>query len=202
MHLHLMSRLFLCLVLPIFVALPAHAAGLSRSYSYFSVGGSTIQEIYAQLVRRGPTVESTGQKHAGATRMDFKENVTLDRSGGRCRIAKADITLVAKIILPRWTARSSGSQETRVIWDALAADIKRHEDDHVKIARRHAGEMESALRRLPAARDCKALEKAKAQAIARQMKRHDAEQARFERRETRGFEKRLERLVRQRMAGG
>ena len=196
-----MSRWLLCIIVPLIAACPAQAAGLSRSYSYFSVGGSTLQEIHEQLIRRGPTVASTGRKHAGATRMDFKEKISLDRSGGRCRIAKADITLVAKIILPRWTARSSGSRETRIVWDALAADIKRHEEDHVKIARRHAGEMESALRRLAPARNCEALQKAKARVIAAQMRRHDAEQARFEQRETQGFEERLGRLIRQRTGG-
>ena len=52
-------------------ALPAPAESLAKTYSYFSVGGTTLDEIEEQLNRRGPQVKSTGRRHPGATQMQF-----------------------------------------------------------------------------------------------------------------------------------
>ena len=49
--------------------LPAQAASVSKTYSYFSVGGTTLEQLEAELSLRGPQVSSTGRRHPGATQM-------------------------------------------------------------------------------------------------------------------------------------
>ena len=181
------------------LALPAQAANLTRSYAYFSIGGSTLQELEVELALRGPEVSTSGKRHPGATQLEFAHRVSTRESGGRCRIAKASVSVTARIILPRWTTRARGGRETRLIWDTLAADIKRHEESHVGIARNHARLMEEAATAVPAQKSC-ALAKAKADAAIRTvMARHDSEQARFDRIEGLNFEARIERLLRYRI---
>ena len=180
----------------------ASAASVTRSYSYFSVSGTTLQDLQQELVARGPLVQSSGQRHAGATQMQFIDQVRFSQAGGKCRISRASVVVKAHIILPRWTRRGSGSDETKLVWDTLSADINRHEENHVSIARRHARDMELALLALPPQGDCAAVTAKGRDLMAREMKRHDAEQARFDRIESRNFSKRLERLIRLRVENG
>src|SRR5690606_39242514 len=51
--------------------LPAHAASLSKTYRYYSIGGETLDEIESELGKRGPNVRSSGKRHPGATQMEF-----------------------------------------------------------------------------------------------------------------------------------
>ena len=41
--------------------------------------------------------------------------------------------------------RAKAHSDTRAIWDTLSADIKRHEETHVKTAKNHAWELEVVL---------------------------------------------------------
>ena len=99
-----------------------------------------------ELNTRGPQVKSTGRRHPGATQMEFTTKLGYRERGGYCRIAKATVTVKAKVILPRWRQRSKADADVRLIWDTLSSDIKRHEESHVVIAKNHARELEQALR--------------------------------------------------------
>lgn len=178
---------------------PLHAATLTKTYSYFTIGGTTIDEIENELAKRGPKVKSTGSRHPGATRMEFNSRVGYGERDGRCSVVEATVTVKATMILPRWNRRASADGDTRMIWDTLSADIRRHEESHVVIARNHAREMETALRQIRSERDCAAAQ-AKAKAVsARILARHDAEQERFDRIESINFERRLLRQLRHRI---
>ncbi len=179
-------------------ALPAHSASVSKTYSYFSIGGKTLGEIEKELDRRGPKVESTGQRHPGATTMEFTTRLTFE-DGKRCRVANADVRVKARIKLPRWRARSSASRETSLVWDTLSSDIKRHEESHVIIAKNHARELEHALKAMGTLQDCETA-KAKAKKITdRVLAKHDDAQERFDRVEGINFENRLLRLLKYRI---
>ncbi len=179
----------------VLAAMPAEAATLSKTYSYFSVGGATLSEIEGELARKGPHVQSTGSRHPGATTMEFTSRISYAQSAGSCRIAGANVKVGAKMTLPRWRAPRKADQGTRLIWNTLSADIKRHEESHVVIAKNHAAELEAALRKLGTFSDCKAAA-AKAQDVTtRVLALHDAEQARFDRVEGKNFESRILRLL-------
>ena len=180
-------------------ALPAAAANLSKTYSYFTVGGTTLEQLEIELDTRGPQVKSTGRRHPGATQMEFSTRITYAEKGGYCRIAKATVSVKARVILPRWRQRGKATADVRVIWDTLAADIKRHEESHVVIARTHARELEMALVALRRQKSCVGLA-AEAKALnAKILAKHDRAQERFDRVEGINFERRMLRLLRYRI---
>lgn len=177
----------------------AGAASVAKVYSYFSIGGTTLQEIEAELKRRGPQLNNAGARHPGATRMEFTTRVTYGEQNGRCGVVNADVSVKATVILPRWTRPKRSDQETRLIWDTLSADIKRHEEAHVTIARNHAREMEQALRQIRNQRGCAAAQTKVNDTTARVLAAHDREQERFDRVESIGFERRINSLLRYRI---
>lgn len=190
------SLLVACIAL---VGIPAQAASVSKTYSYFAIGGTTLDELQQELTTRGPRVGAGGQRHPGATQMEFTTRLGYEQGRRNCRIAKAAVTVKAKIILPRWRKRSGAEQDVRLVWDTLSADIKRHEESHVSIARSHARELEQALLKLWPRKTCHDLA-AKAQATtAAILKKHDEEQERFDRIENKNFEDRIVRLMRYRI---
>lgn len=194
-----MKTLVPAAILIVLLVMPVQAATLSKTYSYFTIGGTTLDEIEQELQKRGPKVRSTGSRHPGATRMEFKTRIGYGEKNGRCSVVEARVTVKADMILPRWNRRGRADGDTRLIWDTLAADIKRHEESHVVIARNHAREMEEALKRIRRERNCdRAQQKAK-QTTAAILEKHDREQARFDKIEGINFESRMLRLIRYRM---
>lgn len=196
MRLKLKILALLCAAL---IAMPAAAANLSKTYSYFSIGGTTLDEIQAELSKRGPHVQSTGLRHPGATQMEFNSRVGYAQTADSCRIVSATVSVKAKVILPRWRRPARASGDVRFIWSTLEADIKRHEESHVIIAKNHARELEQAILKLGKQKTC-AIAAEKAQTLSNKiLAKHDREQQRFDRVEGINFEKRLIGLMRYRL---
>lgn len=194
-----MKRYLLCALLLAGAACPAGAANLVKTYSYFAIGGSTLEDIEAQLSEHGPEVKSTGMRHPGATRMAFTTRISYAQSANSCRIADAVVTIKVKVILPEWRRPRKADADVRLFWDTLAADIRRHEERHVEIAKNHGRELEDALKASYPEKTCEAA-KAKAAAItASILARHDRDQVRFDRVESVNFESRILRLLRYRV---
>ena len=182
-------------------ALPAPAESLSKTYSYFSVGGTTLDELEDQLNRRGPQVKTTGRRHPGATQMQFNTRLGYAEQGRYCRITEATVTVKAKVILPRWRQRGKAEQDVRLIWDTLSDDIKRHEEQHVMIAQNHARDLERKLLRLGRQRSCASRDR-KGEERPRTRMLDQARQGPGEIRsqiESANFEKRMLKLLRQRI---
>ena len=190
-----MKTLTLAACLSALLAFPALAASIERTYSYFSIGGTTLEEIERELERRGPKLDSTGTTHPGATRMQFTTNVTYGQTGNRCSVVNARVTVKATVILPRWRRPRAADDDTRFIWDTLSADIKRHEDTHVRIARSHALELERELKQIRNHFSCEAAQARGEAKTAEILEKHDREQAAFDRVEGANFERRLLRLI-------
>jgi predicted secreted Zn-dependent protease len=180
-------------------AMPAQAASVVKSYSYFSIGGKTLSEIETELAKRGPKMQTTGNRHPGATRMEFTSRVGYEEADGWCRVAKATVTVKANMILPRWRQRRAADADTRLIWDTLSSDIKRHEESHVIIAKNHARELEDSLKALRRTRSCEAAQEQVQAVTQRVLAKHDREQDRFDRIEGINFESRMLRLLQYRL---
>lgn len=195
----MLKKILLSAGLSLLAVAPALSAGVTKTYSYFAIGGLTVEEIERELTVRGPQVKSTGSRHPGATQMEFSSRVKYGMKGNRCAVLDARVTVQARIILPRWNKRSKADPDVRLIWDTLAGDIKRHEESHVVIAKNHARELEQALEAIDPQRDCASAERKVAALTERILARHDAEQQRFDRIEGINFESRLLRLLRYRM---
>ena len=190
--------LFACAAL-VMVAGASSAQTVSRSYSYFTIGGITLQEIDEELSRRGPKISSTGRRHPGATQMQFSTRYTFASTTEWCRIQKAEVSVKAKMILPQWRARSRSDPDTRLIWDTLSSDIRRHEESHVQIAKSHARKLGEALEAIGRRGDCGAVKTVANSVSARVLAEHDAAQDRFDRIESINFENRIMRLLSYRM---
>jgi predicted secreted Zn-dependent protease len=178
---------------------PASAASVAKTYSYFSIGGATLDEIQNELDIRGPKVKTTGRRHPGATQMEFVSRIGYAKGPNGCSIAKATVTVKAKVILPRWRRPRGADQDVRLVWDTLSADIKRHEESHVVIAKNHARDLEQALRAIPRQSDCKEAQAKAAGATQKVLARHDRAQLDFDRVEGINFERRIVRLLRYRL---
>lgn len=173
----------------------ASAAQITKTYGHFMVGGDTISEIEEELGRKGPHLGSTGQRHPGATRLEFRTRVGYREEAGRCSIVDVDVRVEATVILPRWRPGRSAESSTAFVWGTLAADIRRHEEAHVDIARRHAREIDNALTTLGGFRDCATAEAQVARIQDYWLEQHDRAQQAFDRIEAINFETRLMRLL-------
>ena len=194
-----MKRILFAASLLGLTALPSMAANVSKTYSYFTVGGTTLDQLQAELSIRGPKVKSTGRRHPGATQMEFTTKLGYSENKGYCRISEATVSVKVKVILPSWRQRGKAEQDVRVVWDTLSSDIKRHEEGHVVIARNHARDLEQKLVALGRQKSCAALaEKAKL-ASAKVLAQHDKAQDQFDRVEGINFERRMQGLLRYRM---
>jgi predicted secreted Zn-dependent protease len=196
-----MNKKTLLILSLLFCAMPpAQGASLSKTYNYFSIGGSTLDEIESQLSKRGPQLKNSGKRHPGATRMEFTTRLGYaEGKDGSCRIIKVDVAVKARVILPRWRRSKKAEQDVRLIWDTLSSDIKRHEESHVIIAKNHAREMEEALKGLYTQKNCQ-IAAAKAKAITTKLlEKHDRAQVEFDRIEGKNFENRILRLLRYRL---
>lgn len=194
-----MKRSLLILAILLGAPVASQAANLTKTYTYFSIGGTTLDEIEGELDRRGPKVQSTGKRHPGATQMSFTTKISYAESKNRCSIVAASVTVKAKVILPQWRRSKKAAQDVRLIWDTLSSDIRRHEESHVVIAKNHARDLEKALMALGPQKNCD-LAAAKAKATTgKVLAQHDKAQEEFDRIESINFESRMMRLLRYRL---
>jgi predicted secreted Zn-dependent protease len=189
------GALFLLLIPAIATAEPA----INKTYSYFRIGGRTAEDLDRELEKRGPMTRSTGHRHPGATEIKFGGEVTYVEREGRCAVGGAKVTLRTHLILPHWSNRRRSEKDLAMIWDALSADIKRHEERHAEIARNHARMLERQLKALPANKSCQALEQRVAETTRRILESHDRDQLRFDQVESKNFDSRMMRLLKYRM---
>jgi predicted secreted Zn-dependent protease len=179
----------------LFAGESANAAVVLRTYEYFTLSGRTAADLDRELSRRGPQIHKTGQRHPGATQLRFNTKVKYGSDSKSCRIVAADITIHARVHLPRWKQRPSAKPDLALIWDTLSADIKRHEESHIIIARTAAFDMERALKALPWRSNCDEMKNDAAALMVKLMKQQDEAQVQFDRVEGKNFERRFERLL-------
>jgi len=195
----MMKRPLLCALMLALTALPAGAANLVKTYSYFAIGGRTLEDIESQLSKHGPQVKSTGTRHPGATQMAFTTRISYAQTAKSCGIAEAFVTVKVKVILPEWRRPHKADPDVKLFWDTLSADIKRHEERHVEIAKNHARELENALRAAYPQKNCNAAKAKAADITAAILAKHDKAQVQFDRVESVNFESRILRLLRYRI---
>lgn len=175
----------------------AGAATITERATYFTLRGSTLEQLDRELNRKGPSAGTAGDRHPGATQVSFGGRVTYAPSGSVCRVGRTEFTLKLVKILPRWTPPRASSAATVIVWRTLAQDIYRHEEDHARIARRFVRQMESAVRNLGPRPDCRSMEATVNATTARYLKAHERTQLDFDKVEGREVNRRLKRLLRQ-----
>jgi predicted secreted Zn-dependent protease len=183
----LTSMIFLCII-------SLAEASSSKSYSYFTVGGRTLIEILADIQKRGPRINGAKDRMMGTTALKFTTNLNYREANGFCSVASAKVTTIAKITLPRWRKPNGADQSVQLIWNALAADIKRHEDSRLPIANKYARAVERELKTIRHEKSC-AVARTKAQGIqAGIFEQQDKAQAKANQVQARKFEALLRKL--------
>ncbi|MET2826578.1 DUF922 domain-containing Zn-dependent protease [Mesorhizobium shangrilense] len=196
----MMKRSLLCALMLGLATTPAGAATLVKTYSYFAIRGSTLDEIQKQLLEHGPEVKTSGgSRHPGATQMSFTTRTSYAEKSDSCRIVDAKVTVKVKVILPHWRQPRKVDPDVKLFWDTLSADIKRHEERHVEIAKNHARELEDALKGTYPQKTCQAARDKAAEITAAILAKHDQAQVQFDRVESANFESRIVRLMRYRL---
>lgn len=181
-----------------FVAQAALAAEVKERTTYFTVRGTTLDELDRDLNRKGPLMTATGVRHPGSTQVKFDGRVSYrEQPNGQCRVEKTDLGVHLVKTLPKWTAPKAATPQTRIVWKTLADDIARHEADHVKIAKLWVKKMESAIRNLGASPNCTAMEARVDGVTARYLRDHEKAQRNFDTLEGREMNMRLRRLLKE-----
>lgn len=169
---------------------------VSKSYSYYPVGGQTAAKLEEELWRGGPELEETGNRHPGATRIRINRVISFEQSGNRCAVGDVTVKLDTRLTLPRWTDSSGAERKAHLVWRTLSSDIKRHEERHAEIARQWSRKLETALRNLRPEADCVRMQ-AKVESTSKSiLEKHAADHERFDRVEAASFERRIGRILR------
>ena len=174
---------------------PASAVKVAKTYRYYSIGGSTLDAIQKQLDSRGPKVSTTGNRHAATTQFEFDSRISYQRRANGCGVASALVTVKARVVLPHWRRPPAASAKVRFVWDALSADIKRHEEGHIVIAMNHARLLERALLAIQRQRNCEEALDRGINVTEKLLVKHNAAQADFDRTEGINFDRRMMRLL-------
>lgn len=171
-----------------------------KTVSYFTIGGTSLDDLDRELNNRGPYSNQTGHRHPGMTHIKFSPPVVkFDTSDNSCRVISARVSVSTKLILPRWANRGHASSRVGLIWDTLSSDIKRHEERHAEIARTHARALERTIEALSPASNCATLKSRIDRAVLQELSDHEKDQQRFDRIEAVNFDNRMIRLLRYRM---
>lgn len=175
---------------------PGAAQQIREQTTYFTVRGATLSELDDELMERGPVVGAGGQRHMGATKVEFDGKITYRPDGKRCRVDTTNLTLSLEMMLPRWKPRSEAAEKTALLWRTLSRDIERHERQHADIAKTWIRKMENAIRGLGPETDCAAMEARVQRTADIFLRRHEAAQQAFDKKEGREMGLRLRRALR------
>jgi predicted secreted Zn-dependent protease len=187
----------------IFLSVPQLASAetvISKSFSYFKVGGKTAEDLDRELSRHGPMTKSTGARHPGATEIKFGGEITYVEKGSLCAVGTVKVTLHTKILLPQWTNRRRTTANLALIWDTLSADIKRHEERHAEISRGYARSLDKQLQSLRPQKTCEQMQALVTRTTQSAMDEHDKDQLRFDMVESKNFDSRMTRLLKNRIS--
>ncbi|MBO6917293.1 MAG: DUF922 domain-containing protein [Rhizobiaceae bacterium] len=188
-------RLCLSLMMIFVFSFAAHAqTNFSTSYSTFNVGGTSVEQIWKSIQKNGPR-SKLGIGHAGYTTFDLKSPVKFVTKNGKCHISAAKFTMVSSIQLPKWVDQTIAPESVRIFWKALYTDVKRHEEDHVRIAEAAITRLAKSVKSLKPQRNCDVMNRKISRLASANRRQLNRAQNKFERAEMRGQRKRIADLI-------
>lgn len=120
----------------------------------YPVRGRSGLELRESLLRRGREME--GEVAHGWTEWSVDVGYAYERTGDRCRLTRPDVDLRITVHVPRWSPPTGVAGSTVVRWNRYVRGIRRHEEEHVRIAREAADAVYRGLDSLPPG-DCGSL---------------------------------------------
>jgi predicted secreted Zn-dependent protease len=110
----------------------------------YSITAATAEDLADAIRRFGPEVE--GKRVAGATEQNTTWDYQVARTGDECRIHAIEVGLTLTTTLPAWANASDAPTDLRAQWEAFAAAVKRHEDEHKRLNLEGAHDLLQRLR--------------------------------------------------------
>jgi predicted secreted Zn-dependent protease len=130
----------------------------SQSTTYYTVTGTTTEDIFASIEANGPT-DNVGQQGSGLTSVDWEYKWSGDQDPtGACSIRDMTISAIITVELPQHEDETSLTDSLRTNWDKYAAGVATHEQHHVDIYLQGAEDIRDAMEAIGVEPSCEALE--------------------------------------------
>ena len=118
----------------------------STKVTYYAVSGHTPGEIYAAILRRGPTVQGT--KALAATTANAVERHSMLQTPSACQIVDHRVTFSFVVNLPSIPNEYVLPPEDRQLWQHFTIFLKTHELHHIQLWQDCAADLERQVRAL------------------------------------------------------
>ncbi len=152
------------------------------SIAYYSIAGSTYDELDQQIALHGPNVLGVGRALA-ATNVRMIPDFRFAEKEGKCHVTGARVSVQAHVTLPRLKSQEKLREELASAWDSLEHYARLHEGVHVAIADAHALKAEAAVMALEPQADCASMRESASTIFRTMMADHQRDQLQFDREE-------------------
>jgi predicted secreted Zn-dependent protease len=133
------------------------------SMQYYDVAGDDMAAVRRSLKAVRPTDSHDGRRVDGTTQWAFRWRWHRDAQG-MCQAAPEDVTFSAIVTIPR-LAEADPTPELRAQFADFLRPLLAHEDEHVRYAWEHRGDIAKAINAL----DCRTVDVATVNAAAREV---------------------------------
>ncbi len=121
---------------------------VKTSTSYYSISGKDGKALNDSMLKGGGSrIKLNHAVAATETELDFGEP-KLVIENGKCMVKDIDVYLNIRYIYPKWVGQNGASRETRQRWNTFWRELKRHEENHGKIALAGAKALEEQLKKM------------------------------------------------------
>ena len=161
---------------------PLHEEIATETYA---IHGDSAEALAAAIRVNGP-MAPWGQRVGGYTTADIRWWLRMVRDDSGCRLANADVRLVATVTSPEWVEAATGPAALRRRWPRFLDASARHEAMHLQLMREAGERMRTAFSEAAPAKDCATLEAATDDAARREIRAGAARNRAFDRRTRHG----------------
>ena len=134
---------------------------VNLKYVYYDIQGSTARELYDQMDRRGPAIDSnSGLRAIGMAMAKYDWAAKCICKGSRCHLKATKFVLRETIVLPRWTPPRGTSHRLVSSWGQFATMVKKHELIHRDIDVRIGKDLLRKLKLMKPKSSCKKIQSA------------------------------------------
>jgi predicted secreted Zn-dependent protease len=119
---------------------------VNEKTTYYHISGRDGAQLTRSMARGG--LWNIRQAHAIAatqTTYDFGKPEIVVKNGW-CRLSEPVVVLNLKYIYPKWPGYKRASPEMKAKWDKFYKELVAHEQEHGKIARAGAAQLDKAMR--------------------------------------------------------
>jgi len=135
--------------------------------SYYSVSGSTANELRKSLNANSP-VRQSGKRYDAYTAWMVHWHFNWNKRQGQCYITHASSTVDVRFTMPRWTNRNQANGKLKSKWDKYYTALTAHENGHKRFGINAAREIERRIQKMPPSATCTLLEQ-KANALGKKV---------------------------------